>query len=161
MEADARRAEAESRARIREAEARARAAEAEARVAERAVLGTGGYVDEAVTFDLEGNYELDQMRIWNFNQSIWNTGALDYDDYTSRGISGALIEYSQDGGITYHPVASLPLVNLRPFPLSSNIAWLHSQDLGLFNGWLPIVFRVTADDGVTRNSSTTSFEIAY
>lgn len=64
-------------------------------------LGTGGYVNQAVTFDLGGRYNLDQMRIWNYHEFSWSTSTETYTDLTTRGVNAALIEYSQDGGATW------------------------------------------------------------
>jgi hypothetical protein len=61
-------------------------------------LGAGGFVDQSVTFDLNGVYDLDGMAIWNYNETGWNGDALEYIDYTDRGVKEVLVEYSQDGG---------------------------------------------------------------
>jgi len=62
---------------------------------------SGAFVNQSVTFDLNGRFYLDQMRIWNHNQSNWSTDSQTYIDRTNRGVSAALIEYSQDGGTTW------------------------------------------------------------
>ncbi|NLE38155.1 MAG: PEP-CTERM sorting domain-containing protein [Pirellulaceae bacterium] len=59
----------------------------------------------AVTFDLGGTYNLDQMLIWNFNAVDWATSTQAYVDRTDRGIKQALIEYSADGGDTWTALA--------------------------------------------------------
>ncbi|HBO43774.1 MAG TPA: hypothetical protein DD670_07550 [Planctomycetaceae bacterium] len=68
-------------------------------------LGTNGFVDQAVTFDLGGTHRLSAMAIWNYNQSTWSTSTLSYVDHTTRGVKEALIEYSLDGGDTFVALA--------------------------------------------------------
>ncbi|NLE36674.1 MAG: hypothetical protein GX621_01460, partial [Pirellulaceae bacterium] len=68
-------------------------------------LGTNGFIDQAVTFDLGGTHSVSSMAIWNHNQSTWSTSSLSYTDLTTRGIKEALIEYSQDGGNTFVALA--------------------------------------------------------
>ena len=67
-------------------------------------LGTNGFLDQSVTFDLHGSCSLDQIRFWNYNETTWSTSSLAYVDQTDRGIKEALVEYSQDGGATYLPL---------------------------------------------------------
>jgi hypothetical protein len=62
---------------------------------------TVSYVNQAVTFDLNGNYNLDRIQIWNHYEASWSTSNLAYTDYTNRGVNAALIEYSRDGGNTW------------------------------------------------------------
>lgn len=65
--------------------------------------GTSGWMTAAsdpapaVTFDLGGMYDLDQMLIWNHNQTTVNT----------CGFNEVLIEYSDNGGLWYYTLPDM------------------------------------------------------
>ncbi|MBN1911242.1 MAG: PEP-CTERM sorting domain-containing protein [Pirellulales bacterium] len=60
---------------------------------------SGGGADPVLTFDLNGDYEMDMIRIWNHNFA--NTAT----SLNHRGTQHCLIEYSDDDGVTYTPLA--------------------------------------------------------
>ncbi|MBN1911241.1 MAG: hypothetical protein JW818_15960, partial [Pirellulales bacterium] len=59
----------------------------------------GTSLDPVLTFDLNGSYELDEIRIWN------HSFAKPTESLVNRGTQHCLIEVSNNDGLTYSPLA--------------------------------------------------------